>query len=47
MAASFLGYMVALLRAGVVHWTLVARIGASYRAPLCDKEAGCCDQMSL
>jgi len=39
--------MVALMRAGVVHWTLVARIGVSYSAALCGKEAGCCGQMSL
>jgi len=28
-------YMVALMRAGVVHWTPLARIRASYSAPLC------------
>jgi len=35
------------MRAGVVHWTLVARIGASYCAPLCGKDAGCCGQVTL
>jgi len=39
--------MVDLMRAGVVHWTLVAQIGASYSAPLCGKDARCCGQMSL
>jgi len=35
------------LASRVVHWTLFARIGASYSAPLCGKDAGCCGQMSL
>jgi len=36
-----------LMRAGVVHYTLVSRIGASYSAPFCSKEAGCCGQVTL
>jgi len=39
--------MVAPMKAGDVNSALVARIGASYSAPLGDKEAGCCDQISL
>jgi len=38
--------MVALMKVGIVHWTLVARIGDSYSASLGCKEAGCCGQMT-
>ena len=39
--------MVALIRMGLVNWTVVARIGASHSALLSGKDAGCRGQISL
>jgi len=36
--------MLAMMKVGGL---LVGRLGASYSAPLCGKEASCCGQMSL